>query len=138
MHTLPRTSRLTLPALLLAAGPLVAQAPPPDTTELELFELLNTPVVGASKREQRLIDSPQAIEVLTGDEIRQMGIYRLQDALKLMTSVDLLESDLGYSVIGMRGVMQEGQPRTVQVLIDGVPLYTPQGGTYDINNLPPP
>lgn len=138
MHTLPRTSRLTLPALLLAAGPLVAQAPPPDTTELELFELLNTPVVGASKREQRLIDSPQAIEVLTGDEIRQMGIYRLQDALKLMTSVDLLESDLGYSVIGMRGVMQEGQPRTVQVLIDGVPLYTPQGGTYDINNLPLP
>ncbi len=67
-----------------------------------------------------------------------MGIYRIQDALKLMTSIDIIEGENGHSVIGMRGVMQEGQPRTVQVLIDGVPLYTPLGGTLDINNVPLP
>ena len=116
--------------------PLNAQAPPSDALEQELLELLNTPVKGASKREQRLLDSPQAIEVVTGDELRLMGIQRIQDALKLLTSLDLLESDLGYSVVGMRGVMQEGQPRTVQVLIDGVPLYVPLGGPLDVNNLP--
>jgi outer membrane receptor for ferrienterochelin and colicin len=134
------TSLLTL-SLVVGAG-LWAQEKPAQATvavdELELFELLNTPVSGASKREQRLLDSPQAIEVLGGDEIRQMGIYRLQDALRLMTSIDVMESDLGYSVIGMRGVMQEGQPRTVQVLIDGVPLYSPMGAALDINNLPLP
>lgn len=119
-------------------APPPTPAPAPSIDELELFELLNTPVSGASKREQRLMDSPQAIEVLTGEEIRQMGIYRIQDALKLMTSIDILEADNGYSAIGMRGVMQEGQPRTVQVLIDGVPLYTSLGGPLDLNNLPLP
>lgn len=116
---------------------LSAQAPPPSMED-ELLALLNTPVQGASKREQRLIDSPQAIELITGDELRQMGIYRIQDALKLMTSVDLLEADNGYSVVGLRGVMQEGQPRTIQVLIDGVPQYSAIGATIDISNLPVP
>ncbi len=112
------------------------QTPPVDNTEAELLALLNTPVSGASKREQRLIDSPQAIEVLTGEEIRQMGIFRLQDALKLMTGIDIIEADNGFSVVGMRGVMQQGQPRTVQVLIDGVPLYNAYASSIDLNNLP--
>jgi len=121
----------------IASPHLTAQAPPPSMED-ELLALLNTPVQGASKREQRLIDSPQAIELITGDELRQMGIYRIQDALKLMTSVDLLEADNGYSVVGLRGVMQEGQPRTIQVLIDGVPQFSSIGGTIDISNLPVP
>lgn len=129
-------------ALVLAAAslPALAQATVPATEDdlKELLELLNTPVQGASKRAQRILDSPQAIEVLTGDEIRQMGIYRLQDALKLMTSVDVVEADNGYSVLGMRGIMQEGQPRTVQVLVDGVPLYSPIGAGIDIANIPVP
>lgn len=123
--------------LSVAGVPAPAQAPPSDDAlAQELLELLNTPVRGASKREQRLMDSPQAIEVITGDDLRVMGVHRLQDALKLLTSIDLLESDLGYSAVGLRGVMQEGQPRTVQVLIDGVPLYVPLGGALDVNNLP--
>jgi outer membrane receptor for ferrienterochelin and colicin len=122
---------------------LAAEAPKPPATastaeEEELLLLLNTPISGASKREQRLLDSPQAIEVLTGEELRQQGVYRLQDALKLMTSVDLLEGDQGGSVVGMRGVMQEGQPRTVQILVDGVPMYCPVGGPIDVSNLPVP
>ena len=134
-----RFSRLTwVLACGLSATALVAQTPPPSDMEKELMDLLNTPIQGASKREQRLIDSPQAIEVITGDELRQQGIYRLQDALKLMTSIDLLESDNGYSVVGIRGVMQEGQPRTIQVLIDGVPQYSSIGASIDISNLPVP
>ena len=137
-----KTPRLNpLCVLSLLSSLLVAQAPPPaapiNETE-ELLSLLNTPVQGASKREQRFIDSPQAVEVLTGDEIRQMGIFRIQDALKLMTSVDVLEADNGYSVVGLRGVMQEGQPRAVQILVDGVPMYTPLGASTDLSNLPIP
>lgn len=129
--------------LMLAASPFIwaQQTPPPAggaSLEEELLALMNTPIQGASKREQRLIDSPQAVEVLTGDEIRQMGIFRLQDALKLMTSIDLLEADNGYSVVGIRGIMQEGQPRTVQILVDGVPMYSPIGAGIDVSNLPVP
>lgn len=139
---MPSRSRFTLLLVAgLAISDLSAQAPPPkaaDAAELELLELLNTPITGASKRAQRLLDSPQAIEVVTGEDIRQMGIYRVQDALRLMTSVDIIEADNGFSVVGMRGILQEGQPRTVQILIDGVPLYTAFGGSVDVNNIPIP
>lgn len=130
--------------ILAAAMPLQAQSDQPKAEKapdemdlmLELMDLLATPISGASKREQRLMDSPQAIEVLTAEDIRRMGIYRIQDALKLMTSIDYLEGDM--HVVGMRGVMQDGQPRTVQVLIDGVPLYNPLSGSIDLSNLPIP
>ncbi len=131
----------TLTVILALGVPAWAQQSPPakpdpDAEMAELLAILNTPVTGASKREQRLIDSPQAIEVLTGDEIRQMGIFRIQDALKLMTGVDILEQDNGFNSVGLRGVMQQGQPRTVQVLIDGVPLYNAMASSIDISNLP--
>lgn len=135
----PHALLSTLATVLVGSGLLVGQTPPkPASVEEELLELLNTPISGASKREQRLIDSPQAIEVLTGADLRQQGIYRLQDALQLLTSVDILEADNGFSVLGMRGIMQEGQPRTVQVLVDGVPMYSALGGPIDISNLPLP
>jgi len=127
--------------LLLVAGLggtcAFAQAPEDDLAK-ELEALLNAPVQGASKREQRLIDSPQSIEVLTGDEIRTMGIYRLVDALKLMTSVDVLELNNQVTNISLRGAMQQGQPRNVQILVDGVPLYNAELAAVDIDNLPVP
>jgi outer membrane receptor for ferrienterochelin and colicin len=135
--------RLTLALVLGLGGCALAaqQAPappaPPVKDELaELEDLLNTPIQGASKREQRLIDSPQAIEVLTGDEIRQMGIYKLSDALKMMSSVDVHELDNAATNVTLRGAMQQGQPKTVQILVDNVPLYNAAAGSVDIDNLP--
>ena len=121
----------------LGAGCALAQAPEEDLAK-ELEALLNAPVQGASKRQQRLIDSPQSIEVLTGDEIRTMGIYRLVDALRLMTSVDVLELNNHVTNISLRGAMQQGQPRNVQILVDGVPLYNAELAAVDIDNLPVP
>ncbi|HJV89120.1 MAG TPA: TonB-dependent receptor [Holophagaceae bacterium] len=114
----------------------MAQEPPKKDELQELEDLLNTPIQGASKREQRLIDSPQAIEILTGDEIRQMGIYKLSDALKVMTSLDVHELDSAATNVTLRGAMQQGQPKTVQILIDNVPLYNAAAGSVDIDNLP--
>ncbi|HJV48437.1 MAG TPA: TonB-dependent receptor [Holophagaceae bacterium] len=129
--------RLSL-ALILGLGScaLMSQEPPKKDELQELEDLLNTPIQGASKREQRLIDSPQAIEVLTGDEIRLMGIYKLSDALKIMTSVDVHELDNAATNVTLRGAMQQGQPKTVQILIDNVPLYNAAASSVDIDNLP--
>ena len=128
---------LTRLAFLISLG-AVLSAQAADDLDKELAALLNTPIQGASKREQRLIDSPQAIEVLTSEDIRAMGVYRLGDALKLMTSVDVLEVDNVVTNVTLRGAMQQGQPRTVQILIDGVPLYNAEIASVDIDNLPLP
>ena len=83
MLSIPFRALTPLALITIAAAglPLAAQSPSDESLAQELLELLNTPVKGASKREQRLMDSPQAIEVVTGEELRIMGIHRLQDAL---------------------------------------------------------
>lgn len=117
--------------------PIQAQTPA-GTGMDELLALLNTPIRGASKREQRLIDSPQAIEVITGQDIQTMGSTTLIDVLRSSTSLDLIESGSGSVVIGLRGIMQDGQPRTVQILVDGVPLYSAFAGPIDLDTIPLP
>lgn len=132
-------SRSMLRGTLLAAGLACAapcsEPPPPGD---ELLQILNTPVESASRRRQRMIEAPQAIETLRGDDLRRMGVVRLVDALRLLTSVDVLEYDTVATYVGMRGLMMQGYPRSVQILIDGVPLHNANTGSVDLDNLPLP
>jgi iron complex outermembrane receptor protein len=126
--------------LLVAMAPSLAQGQTPQWGDPEeaLLAYLNTPVACPTKRVQRLVDSPQSVEVLTGEEIRQMGIRRLQDALKLMTGVDVLEAGNGFTAVGIRGPMGGGQPKAVRILVDGTPMDNALTGGVDLNNLPVP
>lgn len=126
-----------LPLLLTGLG---AQTPagPEDGRPRDLIDLLNTPIVSASKRPQRLAESPQAIEVITRFQIQQMGAFRLQDVLRQAASVNLLEMEPQNVYAGVRGNLIEGYPKNIQVLIDGVPFYNNVRGAIDLDNLPIP
>ncbi len=102
-----------------------------------LVALMHTPVIAASKREQELLNSPQAIEVLTADQIRASGAFRLKDVLKLLTSVQVWEHPT-LTRLAMRGVAPNGNPKTIQILVDGVPLYNSEFYAVDVDNLPVP
>jgi outer membrane receptor for ferrienterochelin and colicin len=139
MH--PRSSQPALFILLsLLAISLVAQSPPKSEDERpnDLLDILNTPIVSASKRVQKALESPQAIEVITRAQIQRMGVYRLQDVLRQATSMSLLDMDPQNAYAGIRGILTEGYPKNIQVLIDGVPFYNSVRGAVDLDNLPIP
>lgn len=126
-------------ALLLAAGPgLLAQGAKGDPTWAELADLLETPVVAASKREQRAAESPQAVEVLSGDFLASAGIFRFADALRLATGVDVFEMGTRGARISMRGVAPGGAYKSVQVLVDGAPLFNSEILAIDPETIPIP
>lgn len=125
--------------LWLSAGILCAQDPQGGFGDLKtLLELRNTPVISASKREQNLLDSPQAIEVITGDEIRASGVFRLVDLLKLATGVQVWDEVPSRANVTIRGLNPLATPRTLQVLVDGVPLFNLMAAPLDFNGLPVP
>lgn len=134
--------RIPIHCLCLSLGiPLVGQAPEGSSWEKEpeaLIQLLNTPVKSASKREQKLLEAPQAMEVITRRQIQRMGVFRLQDVLLQATSVNLLKMDPINTYAGIRGNLTEGYPKNIQVLIDGVPFYNSVRGAVDLDNLPIP
>ena len=117
-------------------GPKAAPAPDGDISELMV--LLNTPVISASKREQKAIESPQAIEVITADQIKASGAFLLSDVLRLATGVQVWDADPDRCTVTIRGVNPGGNPRTVQILVDGVAMFNIVAGPVDINGLPVP
>ncbi len=125
--------------LWLSAGILSAQDPEGTFGDLKsLLELRNTPVISASKREQSLLDSPQAIEVITGEQIRASGVFRLVDILKLATGLQLWDETASRANVTIRGLNPLASPRTVQVLVDGIPLFNLMAAPLDFNGLPVP
>ncbi len=129
-------------ALCLCSFTLGAQDPPAQpagkSIEDELSALLNTPVVGASKRAQKSTESPQAIEVLTADQIRASGVFRLVDALKLLTSIEVYNLGADATRLTIRGTAINASMKNVQLLVDGVPLFNTENGSIAPELIPIP
>jgi len=133
---LGRYPLLLLPTCALG---LIAQAPGGDFGDLEALRALrSTPVISASRRAQSPLESPQAIEVITADQIRASGAFRLVDVLRLATAVQVWDETPTRANVTVRGLDPLGSPRTLQVLVDGVPLFNLMAAPVDFNGLPVP
>lgn len=128
----------TFLAATLVAGACGFAQEPPKSIEDELLAILNTPIESASKRVQFAIESPQAVEVITADQIKASGAFRLVDILRLATSVHVWDEDPTRANVSIRGVNPGDNPRTMQLLVDGVALYNLQASPLDFNGLPVP
>ncbi len=112
---------LLLP-LLVAGLPLAAQGPAAPGDVEDLRSLQATRVRLASGHDQALLRSPQAVEVLEGETLRSLGIHRLTDALRLMSSVEVIEVGGVATAVSLRGMFPDGVGQLVQILVDGVPI----------------
>ncbi|HJV22010.1 MAG TPA: TonB-dependent receptor [Holophagaceae bacterium] len=137
--------RKSLMCLIVGGGacclPLLAQQPAPSKEkedEMALITLLNTPISSASKRVQDPIESPQAVEVITSEQIRMSGAFKITDVLKLATSVQVWDRDPNKITVTIRGVNPADSARSVQVLVDGVALYNIINLGIDWNGIPVP
>ena len=98
---------------------------------MSLEELGSIQVVTESKEPKEIWNTPSAIYVLTGDEIRRSGATNIPDALRLVPGVDVAQvnGDRNWVVV-IRGLSDQ-YSKYVQVLIDGRSIYTPLfGGVF--------
>lgn len=138
-HSFRGSRVLPLVTLALAVGAnLAAQTPSQDDLAAELLKVIDTPVESVSKRLQKSIEAPQAVEVITSDQIRTSGAFRLADVLRLASSLQVWDMDGERTNVTIRGVSPQGIGSTVQILVDGVPLYNTVALPVDLNGLPIP
>jgi iron complex outermembrane receptor protein len=98
--------------------------------KLSLEELSQIEVTTPSKEPVPAFDSPSAVYVITGEDIRRSGATSIPEALRLAPGVEVARIDADHWSIGIRGFGTK-LTRSVLVLIDGRTVYTPLfDGTY--------
>jgi iron complex outermembrane receptor protein len=103
---------------------------PAALKSLSLEELTQIQVTTPSKNPQSAFDTPSAIFVITGEDIKRSGATSIPEALRMAPGVEVARIDANHWSIGIRGFGTRLN-RSVLVLIDGRTVYTTLfDGTY--------
>jgi iron complex outermembrane receptor protein len=79
-------------------------------------------VVTAQKREERLIDVPQSVTVLSPGEMAQQGAVQFRDYAASIPGLSFVSAGAGYTQLTLRGVTTGGDvSSTVGIYVDDVP-----------------
>ena len=110
--------RLQFIFVLLSPISLMAAAPS-DLTSLSLEDLMEIPVFGAPKYEQRITDAPASVTIVTADDIQKYGYRTLSDLLHSVPEY-YVSYDRSYSYSGVRGFGQTGNYNSrILIQLDG-------------------
>ena len=92
--------------------------------DFSLEQLAQIKVTSASRREERLVEAPASIYVITADDVRRSGYTTIGEVLRLAPNLQVVRSDSNQYVIGARGFIT-GTSNKMLVLVDGRTIYTP-------------
>ena len=84
-------------------------------------------IVTAQKREQTLIDIPQAVSVISGTTLETQQAQTFQDYLKLVPGLQLTQAEPGSARLIVRGLNTGGVASTVAVYVDETPFGSSSG-----------
>lgn len=122
-----------------AAAPVAPAAPaePGAAREGLLTDAYDQVVVTASRYGQDPLDSPSAVTVLTGDDLRHSGAVNLADALRRAVGVDVMAMSQGVPYLGIRAFngemtnkvlwLVDGRPTSLEFLATPMPVSIPIG-----------
>ena len=127
-------------SLLVFAQPLLAR----EDRDLTIDDILSTPieslmnirVTTVAGSEQDWFESPAALYVVTGEDVRRTGHRTLADALRVVPGVFVGQTTARGWVVGMRG-FSGGLANKTLVLIDGRAAYDPlfAGTFWDVQDV---
>lgn len=103
---------------------------PTDLKSLSLEELSQIEVTTPTRTPETVLQTPAAIYVITGDDIKRSGVTTIPDALRLAPGVEVAQIDAHQWSVGIRG-FGSNLTRDILVLMDGRTVYsTLLAGTY--------
>jgi iron complex outermembrane receptor protein len=95
-----------------------------ELADLSLEQLTQITVTSASRREERLVEAPASIFVITSDDVRRSGATSIPEVLRLAPNLIVARADNNQYAISARG-FNNILANKLLVLIDGRTVYTP-------------
>ncbi len=98
---------------------------------LSLEDLVNTPVVTASRRQETRVESPAHIVVITRAQIQERRYHNLADLMEDLPGVDFMRGtkSSAYNNFAIQGYAGSNK---ILVMLDGVRIGNPGGGTFPL------
>lgn len=84
-------------------------------------------IITAQKREEKILDIPQSVTVVTGDTLERQGANTFEEYLNEIPGLSLEQSEPGVGRLVLRGVNTGGVSSTVSVYIDETPFGSSSG-----------
>lgn len=105
-------------------------------TDMSIDELTQVKVYSASKKNEEQLSSPAAIYVITRQDIKQMGVTNIADALRTVPGLHVAKLSSNKWMVASRGFGEQFSNKLL-VLIDGRPIYSTlySGVTWDQHDL---
>lgn len=101
-----------------------------DFAELDLEKLLNTEIITASRGAQKLSEAPNAVYVLTAEDIKRSGAVDIPEVLRMVPGIDVTAIYGNSYAVSTRGFNDRFAQRML-VMIDGRTIYvTFFGGVF--------
>jgi outer membrane receptor for ferrienterochelin and colicins len=130
----PRPIHVCLGLAALAWGNPAGAAASGDLSQLlplSLEELLNTPVVTASRQRETRGETPAHIVVITREQIRERRYRNLADLMEDLPGVDFMRGtkSSAYNNFAMQGYTGSNR---ILVMLDGVRVGHPAGGNFPV------
>jgi iron complex outermembrane receptor protein len=128
----PLQALLVACAQVLAGAARAGDGDPQGLTEMTLEQLLEVPVVTASRFDQDRRDAPASMTVLTARDIADHGWRTLAEALRTVPGIHVTD-DRNYASVGARGIALPGDySNRLIVLIDGHRMNDPFYHSADV------
>jgi len=107
-----------------------------ELLDLDITQLMNITVTSVAKRDQRLVDAPAAVFVITQEDIRRSGVATVADALAMAPGIQVAKISASKWSVSSRGFGGYLSNKLL-VLIDGRSVYSPlySGVFWDSNSV---
>ena len=123
--------------LLLVTGSIFAQNESGDLFSLDIESLMNIEVVSAAKKAQRIGEAPAVMSVLTREDIKNLAVNTLIDAVGYVTGVTSYNTYHGVGPITIRGTVQtEHFNSKILFLLNGHPVSNPVQDAFELDSVP--
>jgi len=107
-----------------------------DLSMLSLDELLDLEVVSVAKVPGKVMKTPAAITVITGEDLRRNGVRSIPEALRMVPGMHVYQIDANKWAVSARGFASRFANKML-VMIDGRIVYSPlfSGVFWDVQDL---
>ncbi len=115
----------------------VETTPELDIFNLSALQLMNIKVYTTNKTRENIIESPGSINILTNRDIEILNFNSLYDIMEYAPGISAINGEGNiFTTLTIRGNTQVNYNTNTLLLYDGIPLYNPYHGSFNLNDIP--